>query len=283
MLDRRRGLAATLAERKSVVALEFAIVAPILLTLSLATFDIARALLIWQQINNAAEAVVEGAEKLSVTQLPNGSVASSLTPVQMQTVMTTVYAQIPGLNLAIPTGAAYPGSFSVTLSSVAFTPLCPNPQTGAVCTPAQIQQQAPVLIWSSYLTKGGGNGTSLNANPNPNPPLRPCPDQTSPGAGGPGLQPVVQLTNSVPLEYAQMNDPDLVPGAAQIIRVPQLVADVQYSFTPAFAPFSKLFFKNLTFVATATLPAPIGSTNQQTTLNAPAGTYNESTNPRSCS
>jgi hypothetical protein len=276
-----------LTEQRSVAGLEFALVAPVLLTLSLAVFDISRALLVWQQINNSAEAVVEAAEKLSVTTDPNtGQVASTLTPTQMQLAMTTIYAQMPGLNLGVVQGAIYPGAFAVTLSSIAFLPLCNpyptySPQYVPACTWQNDPVQNPVLLWSTYLTKGAGAGSSLNANPTPSPPLRACADQTVAGAPGPGLQGIGQMPNSLPLQYYYMLDPALPPGGHMIL-VPQLVADVQYVFTPAFS----LIFgstKSFTFVATASLPAPIGQTNQETTLNPNGASFDETTNPRACS
>jgi Flp pilus assembly protein TadG len=265
-------------------------VAPVLLGLSLAVFDISRALLVWQQINNGAEAIVEAAEKLSVTTDPkNGQVMSSLTPASMQVAMTTIYAQVPGLNLGVVQGAIYPGSFSVTLSSVAFLPLCNpyatySPHYIPACTFANNPVQNPVLLWSTYLTKGAGPGSSLNANPTPNPPLRPCADQTVTGAPGPGMQGIAQLPDALPQQFYDMLDPALDPAQLQggrMILVPQLVADVQYVFTPTFS----LIFgssKSFTFVATAALPAPIGQTNQETTLNPNGGSYDETTNPRAC-
>jgi Flp pilus assembly protein TadG len=255
-----------------VAAVEFALVAPILLTMSLAVFDIARALLVWQQIGNAAEAIVEAAEKLSVTPQPDGSVTASLTPTQMQTAMTTIYAQVPGLNLGNPVGAIYPGSYSVTLSSVTFLPLCdPYPtKTKPACTVANVGTQRPKLVWSSYLANSSGNivgGPSLNASPVPSPPLRPC--------GSDKLKPVAQFPNTVPEQYTRMIDPAIAPpnqpANAPMILVPQLVADVQYTFTPAFGAFSGILSKKLTFVASATLPAPVGQVNQEVIINPNSG------------
>ena len=86
--------------------------------------DVARALLIWREVHNAALAIAENAEELSVTVDPtSGLVTSELTYDQMQQAMSTVFAEIPGLNQGNGTGE-FTGSLAVTLSSVWFYPLC---------------------------------------------------------------------------------------------------------------------------------------------------------------
>jgi Flp pilus assembly protein TadG len=258
------GPGTALADRQSVAALEFALIAPILLTISLASLDLSRALLVWQQVNDAAEAVVENAEKMSVTTDMSGHVVSELTPAQIQAAMSTVYAQMPGIFVDRPNspfGDVFSGSFAVTLSSVAFSPLC-NPNatpTTPACTLANVQPQSPVTVWSSYLIRGKGDSRiNLDTTPNLNNPLlRPC--------GANAMTAKAQFPNTVPAQFTIMIDPTKKPGAPKMILVPQLVADVQYNFTPLFS----LVFGNVTipFVASAALPAPVGQTNSYVDLN----------------
>jgi hypothetical protein len=272
---RRTGVAIALTERRSIASLEFALVAPVMLTLSLATYDITRALLVWQQVSDAAEAIVENAEKLSVTQDPQtGAVTAELTPAQMQQAMSTIYAQMPGIfpgRPVSPLGGLFPGSFAVTLSSIEFAPLC-DPNAKPACTLANNPLQLPFTVWSSFLTRGDDNGQiNLIQQPNRDHPvlLRPC----SPDGKTPVMQGVTQFPNTLPAQYATMMDPNVNPKNPAIILVPQLIADVQYTYTPSLS----VFFGPVTFVASAALPAPIGQTNQVVALNGPG-----SANPVAC-
>jgi hypothetical protein len=256
--------------------MEFALAAPILLTLSLGVYDITRALLVWQQINNAAEAIVEAAEKLSLQNAPTGT--ATLSPAQIQQAMSTVYAQMPGLfpdRLTSPFGSIFLGPFGVTLSSVEFAPLC-NPYAKLPCNSNNVPTQYPFTVWSSYLTLGSGNSHINLMVPQPNDPLlRPC----SPDGQTHVLKPVAQFPNTVPDQFTDMVDANLQTGNKPIVLVSQLVADVQYSFVPAFPLFSKLMFSNLTFIASAALPTPVGQTDAVVTL---VGNSQGNTNPVAC-
>jgi hypothetical protein len=253
------GLVAALAERRSVAAMEFAMIAPAIATMALGVFDIGRALIVWQQLNDAAVAITEAAEVMSIT-TGTGGAATQLTAAQLQNAMTTIYAQIPGLNLGAGNGM-FPGAFSVTLSSVSFYPLC---ATAVSCGSVQ----TPYTDWSSYLTSGGVKleqppgtlATSL---------LRPC----YPTA----LVAVRQFPNQAPQQLQDMVNPLLVKNGATMTLAPQLVADVSYQFTPTF-PF---FVHPVTLWASSALPAPFGGLSQQVALS-PAGTYTQSTNPEAC-
>ena len=109
-------------------------------------FDLTRGVSVWNQTNNAAQAIVQAAEKLSVPpDLSSGT--TTLTAKQMQNAMSTLYAVIPGLNMG--TNGSYNGSYSVTLSSIVYLPIC---QTTSDCAP-----QKPYVLWSSYLTEGGSS------------------------------------------------------------------------------------------------------------------------------
>ncbi len=251
------GLGPALRERRSVAAMEFAMIAPVIATMALAVFDIGRALIIWQQLNDAAVAITEAAEVMSITVGTNGT-ATQLTATQIQNAMTTIYAQIPGLNLGAGTGM-FPGAFSVTLSSVSFYPLCATAQSCGTT-------QTPYTDWSAYLTSGG---TKLEQPPGTlaSSLLRPCTLT--------GLLPVRQFPNG-PNQLQDMVDPVIIKNGVTMTVAPQLVADVSYQFTPSFP----LFVHPVTLWASSTLPAPFGGVSQQVALTG--GTYTPLTNPEAC-
>jgi Flp pilus assembly protein TadG len=228
-------------DRRGVAALEFALIAPVILLLTLASLDAARELLIYGQIHNAANAIAQAAEKLSVTTDPtSGAVTSELTADQMQKALSTIYAEIPGLNLGNG-GSVFSGSFGAGLSSVSYTPSC-TATTGC-------GSQTPVLLWSTQLYSGGANllGTVY----------RSC--STT-------LTQVAHLPNtSVSLQ--ELASP-VVSGGTAMTLVPQVVADVAYQFTPWF-PF---FRSSVMLYASASYPAPVGALNAAVTLNTSAST-----------
>jgi Flp pilus assembly protein TadG len=222
-------------DRRAVAALEFAIVAPLMVTMVCGVYDFARALIAWEETCSAAQQIAQAAEKLSVTA---GSSLTSLTSAQMQDAMTTIYAQMPGLNLGNGTGSMT-GAFAVTLSGIAYTPLCSTP-TG--CAP-----QAPATLWSTYLTQGG---TQLMTPATAVGPLRRSCGKPTPVATFPDDS----------TQLSVMISPGLSP------LTPQVVADVRYVFTPSFP----LFPGPITFWASAAMPSPYGDNAQEITLNTGA-------------
>jgi Flp pilus assembly protein TadG len=271
-----RALASAMAEHRSVAAMEFALVAPILITLTLATYDLARALLVWQQINNAAEAIAEAAEKIAANN------ASQLTAAQMQNAMSTIYAEVPGLALGNGTGS-FPGSYMVTLSEVVYLPFCTTATpsaancttTGYTLTNAGIQQ--PYTLWSSYLTEGNTNaqGGLMAASPNF---LRKC------NPGGSTDNPLISVATfpDASNELAVMVNPDLDGAQVAVTLTPQVVADVQYIFVPSFPLYSLLSKTGFTLWASATMPVPTGGLTQEITYTGTGGADDGSTNPEVC-
>jgi hypothetical protein len=243
------------SDRRSIAALEFALIAPILATMTVGIFDLARAFIIWEQINDAAEAIAEAAEKLSVTTDAQGQPAAMLTAAQMQAAMSTVYAEIPGLQWGTGTGM-FPGQFSVTLSGVVFRQA--NQQmcsTNTGCT-----EQRPYTLWSSFFTEQPQGGTQLITSP-ASQLLRSC--------NGP-LTAVAQFPDRPGTNQLLYMVRPSMPGVT-VPLVPQVVADVRYDYTPNFPFF--LGSGAITLWASATLPAPIGGVTQAITFNnaAPAG------------
>jgi Flp pilus assembly protein TadG len=234
-------------DSRGVAAMEFAMVAPIMVLLIWGVFDVSRALLAWEETAHAAQAVAQAAEKMSVTNTDYtsganiGKPVTALTSQQMQDAMTTIYAEMPWLALGNGTGP-FTGQFAVTLSGIAFDPLCPANATNSCAA------QTPTVLWSTYLTQGGGQ---LMTPPpqNPNTLYRLC------GT----LTPVAQFPNNA-AQLLDMIDPNKVAGGVNTINlIPQVVADVVYVFKPS---FPLLAGHTYTFYASATFPAPLGGDDQ---------------------
>jgi hypothetical protein len=160
----------------------------------------------------------------------------------MQDAMSTIYAEMPWLNLGQGNGA-FTGSYAVTLSGVSFEKRCVA-QVPNNCAP-----QTPNVLWSSYLSQGYGQ---LKAPPPNNPKLlwRLC------GS----LKPVAKFPNDS-TQLTVMIDPNqVIGGVTNLIDIPQVVADVQFSYSPSFPLLSAFSY---TFYASATFPAPLGGDDQE--------------------
>ncbi len=235
--------------RRGVAAMEFAMVAPVMVTLFFGTVDVSRAFIAWAEVNNAASAIAEAGEKLSV------KTANSLTKLnytQIQAAMSTIYAQMPGLDYGKGDGFLGKGGFAVTLSGVIFTPTCAQ-TTGC-------KTQTPYTMWSSYLAEGGAylNQISTTANPL----TRACGTLTS----------VAYFPNDS-TQLTKMIMPTLYTssfGNVTLTMVPQVVADVRFTFIPTF----NIFVHSITFWASATLPSPLGGTDNQISFDTTAPTGN---------
>jgi hypothetical protein len=137
-----------------VAAMEFAVTAPVLVLMIWGVYDVARALVAWEETTRAAEAIAQAAEKMSVTgntDATTGAPILALTSQRMQDAMTTIYAEMPFLGLGNSTGA-FRGIFSVTLSGVTYNPPCPASAQGPSSC---VMPQIPNVVWSAYLDQGG--------------------------------------------------------------------------------------------------------------------------------
>jgi hypothetical protein len=232
---------------RAVASMEFAIIAPVIVTMCWGVYDIGRALVAWQETTLAAEAVAQAAEKLSVTgsvDIVSGAPILALTSQRMQDAMTSMYAVMPFLGLGDFSGT-FTGAFSVTLSGVTYTPPCPASAQGpAACASPQI----PQVIWSAYLAEGG---QQLMA-----PPLTP-PALVQRACGTPKY-----ISGNFPNNAQQLQTLTDVnkagAGGTDVVLIPQVVADVQYVFTPTFP----LLGRSFTFWASASFPAPLGGDDQ---------------------
>jgi hypothetical protein len=240
---------------RGVAALEFALVAPVMAIMFFGTLDICRAYLAWQEVNNAAEAIVQAAEKLSITA---NSPTTQLTAAQMQAAMSTIYVEMPGLDYGKGDGLLGAGQFTAILSEVDFVPLC---NTTTNCPP-----QTPQTLWSSWLTEGVSSPPLMQSTAK-FPLYRAC------GA----LNAVPKFPND-DTQLLDMLTPTKtqVPngGNTTMTMVPQLVADVRFTFIPTF----HVFVPQIVFWASATLPAPLGSTSQEVTFSGNA----VGANPQTC-
>ncbi len=223
-----------------------------MILLTLAVFDLGRVYIAWQQVNNAAQAIASAAEKLSVTA---GQTTTSLTSAQMQQALTSIYAHMPWLSLGTGLGP-FPGPFSATLSEVVFCPTRTTATYASLGCGTGTGAQAAYVLWSTYLQK--------------------------PSSGGPMLRSLTRACNTaLILEYPTWNDNLTYPAATRfqqmvdpsnsnangVVLTPQVVADVQYQFSPS---FTRVFPLNTTITlwATAILPSPYGDNTQAITYTA---------------
>ena len=79
-----------LTDRRGAAAIEFAIIAPVLITLTIGVFDISRALTLQQEVYNAAHTIPTSASSMAVQ--PDKS--TSLTVTQVQQALSGIYAEI---------------------------------------------------------------------------------------------------------------------------------------------------------------------------------------------
>jgi Flp pilus assembly protein TadG len=243
-------------DRRAVAAMEFAMVAPIMLLLIWAVYDTARALVAWEETYHAAQSVAQAAEKLSVTnQVYSGTNTpeTALTAQQMQDAMTSIYAEMPMIpNSSNPHGS-FTGQYGVVLSGIAFRPLCVANATNTCAA------QTAQVLWSTYLNEGNA-GTMLSPPPNlPDIFFRQCGTLTS----------VAHFPNNNNQLLYMINANMQAGGVTNINLIPQVVADVVYVYNPTFPLLSNFSY---TFWASATFPAPLGGDDQEIKFNGTAAT-----------
>jgi len=237
----------SLPSSSGVAALEFAVTAPVLVLLIWGVYDVARALVAWEETTRAAEAIAQAAEKLSVTGNTNATTGApilALTAQRMQDAMTSIYAEMPFLGVGNGTGS-FTGVFSVTLSGVTYNPPCPASAQGPS---ACVMPQIPNVVWSAYLDQGG---TQL---------LTPTVTAVTNIQRACGAPPYIagNFPNNALQLKTLINANMAGAGGTTVALIPQVVADVQYVFTPTFP----LLHSTFTFWASASFPAPLGGDDQ---------------------
>jgi len=222
------------ADRRSTAALEFALIAPLLVMLSGGVYDLCAAVLIYNEVTTAATTIVASASSAAAAISIDGSTALSYD--QVQQAESGIWADIPGLRTGLQSGQLK----SVTVSSISFQPpsAC---TTGSSCNP-----YTAYVMWSVSYTGGATTGASFANN------IRSCSPTGSNSDGLGGEKQVVassglngsNFTYTLPTAGLSAYTPDPTGPA------PVLVADVEFSYTPLFSLFKGPF----TFVSTAIWP-----------------------------
>jgi len=218
------------SDRRSTAALEFALIAPIMVVFAGGVYDLCAAVVLYNEITSTATTIAASATNAAI----NADESTALSYDEVQQAESGIWADVPELRSGIQQGAVK----SVTVSSVSFEPptTCPS---GSSCNP-----YTAYVVWSVAYT-GGGHGTFA-------PNIRTCtpPSGNSDGLGGDqqvpgstGLTPS-DFTYTLPTAGITSANPD--PTGPP----PLLVADVEFSYTPLFGFFNHSF----TFVATAMWP-----------------------------
>ncbi len=202
---RARRLSGLAACRRGVAAVEFALVAPIMIVMMIGVFDIARAMTVQQEVYNSTHSILVSASSLAV----QTDKTTSLTVTQVQQSLSTVFAAMPGRRNGTLSGVT-----GVILTSVNFT------QSDPTCKPTQSApcSYVPNVAWSvAYADPAGRNGRKINTFEAA---TRPCMqlNQTAPTQDTPGDLTSVRTLN--------LTNPD-----------PMLIVDTHYRYTPLFFRF----------------------------------------------
>jgi Flp pilus assembly protein TadG len=131
------------ADRRGIAMLEFAIIAPVMVVFAMGGFDIARALVTWQEVQTAAEWAAVSAQSMAV-QLDN---STSLTPQQAQVAMTSIYGSIPQI-----TSRLWGGTYGIAMSAVEWTQNAQGVYTPELAWTTNLYALAPSETFSPYDT-----------------------------------------------------------------------------------------------------------------------------------
>jgi Flp pilus assembly protein TadG len=197
-------------ERRAVAALEFGLCVPLLVLLLMGLVDIAKGLILWEQVNNTARAIGLSATSLAIQ--PDGS--SSLSVAAAQQAMSAIYAEMPWLRSGIEQGTR-----SVTLSAITYVP------TPSSCLPTATDNCGPwsaAVAWSVAYQGGYASGT---------------------GQRDPLFQAnlVTRSCTMAPIQIAANSVQGPPLNVVRTLNVTQpepiLVADVHYQYKPVFYRF----------------------------------------------
>lgn len=190
--------------RRGIAAIEFALVAPVMIAMMIGVFDIVHAMTVQQQVYNTTHSVLVSASSLAVQ--PDKT--TSLTTTQVQQTLSSVFAAIPGRR-----NGTLPGIASVTLTSVNFV------QSDPKCVPSQAApcSYVPMVAWSVAYADPASRFSGANTF---QPLVRPCMQlkQTTSTAGVQG-----DLTS---VRTLGVTNPDAM-----------LIVDTHYRYTPLFFRF----------------------------------------------
>ena len=196
------------SSRRGIAAIEFALIAPLFGTMIIGVFDTAKAVILWEQVQNTAHLVATSAATVSTI---NPDKSTTLSAAAAQQSMSIIYAEMPWVRSLIEQGQR-----SVTLTSVEFKPLSNG------CTPTAGQNcYAANVAWSAAYAGGqAGNAAQFVQGSTA---LRACGSltQLTPKASIP-----VGMTPLTVLRTANVSQPDAI-----------IVADVHYQYSPMFFRF----------------------------------------------
>jgi Flp pilus assembly protein TadG len=100
------------ADRRGIAMLEFAIIAPVMVMMATAGFDITRALVTWQEVQTASEWAAVSAQSLAVTSTPTGY-ETDLSIQQATVAMTTIYGSMPQVFSGL-----WSGQYAIAMSGI---------------------------------------------------------------------------------------------------------------------------------------------------------------------
>jgi hypothetical protein len=214
--------------------MEFAMISPLVITMVVGVFDVSKAMILRQEVINAAHSISLTASLVAV----QGNGTTTLTQAQVQSVESVIFAEIPWLRSGVESGTT-----SVTLSGIVFSGL-----PSASCNPyTTCTGWIPFVYWSVPYRPSNTYGATFVY------PTRTC---------GPMASGVLNINSS-------QNTPLTVNNFMTTLRTggitypdPILVADVRYTYTPAFFRF---ITGSLSFVASAYWPVRVVPYNSDTT------------------
>lgn len=198
----RRGF---LRDERGAAAVEFAMIAPVGVLLVIGVVDLTRAVVIQQEVTDAAHSIPVMASVIAL----QTDRSTSLTVVQVQQSLSGIFTKIPWLRSGSLTGAT-----AAIMSSVDFTQANPNcnPATGGPCA------AYPHVAWSvAYQPPGGRSGMSNSFESA----VRPC-MQLNQAAATAKIDGDLTSIRTAGVTYT-------VPALA-----PMLVVDIHYRYTPIF-------------------------------------------------
>ncbi len=231
-------------DRRALAALEFVLVAPVLLVLFFGVYDLSSAARIYQEVYNAAHSIPSSASSMAVTSGANG--ATNLTYGQIQLAESEIWAQIPDLRSSFRDP-----SKSVTISSVVFE--LTDPTCAPKTSPLTQCKYTPYVVWSVAYTGGDSNRAFNHV-------LRSCAGALNQSAANTGV--ASDMTN-IRTAGVTTPDPNVAPPS------PILVVDVNLQYNPIFG----LLPNSFNFWATGFWPVRSVQAIQEVQLNPPNGPW----------
>jgi Flp pilus assembly protein TadG len=219
--------------RHAISSMEFAMIAPLVFTMVTGMFDVCKAMILRQEVINAAHSISLTASLLAV----QGNATTTLTKAQVQSVESAIFAEIPWLRSGVESGTT-----SVTLSGIAFSAL-----PSAACNPyTTCTSWIPFVYWSVPYRPTNTYGATFVF------PTRTCGVMTSGVLN-------INTSQTTPLTVNNFMSTLRIGGITY--PDPILVADVRYSYTPAFFRF---LTGTVSFVASAYWPVRVVPFNSDT-------------------